>query len=204
MKLRLGFSLFSHIVERHIARTLSTATNLKSLCVTVERDTYDSMHCNPGRPTTLQEIFGECKFPQLRSLILDGFDSTGAELVGLLQGSSRLEHLTLTRHYLGSKGRWDSCANKIKVALPSLKHIVIDDVRSSADDFSYDDVHVHCYSHRDVQEFFFQGKANPFVCSQTQDKGIRVKFIGRFGGADLFPGVYVGHTVWQASYLKFH
>ena len=206
-KLRLGFFLISEVVERNIAQTLSAATNLKSLYVTAGWDIDDLETCKPGRPTAFQEILGKCIFPQLTSLILSGFHSTSTELVRFIRGSSRLQHLTLAGHHLGRKGRWDSCANSIRIALPSLKHIVIDNVSFGANKFrsdGFEKFHKRRYSHRALQGFFFQGKTNPFTCAEPQDERVRVIFLARFDDADHFPGVHAGIDVCHASYLEFY
>ena len=156
-------------MENHIAQTLSTATNLKSLCIYCDR-------FRRGVPTAFQEIFDKCEFPQLRSLILHGFDSTEAELVGFLRGSSRLQYLTLTRHNLVTKGRWESFADGIKIALPNLEQILVNNLHSGVDDYSVNG-HTHYCNYTDVKGFFFHGKANPFICSQTQDERGSVEFV---------------------------
>ena len=191
-------------MENHIAQTLSTATNLKSLCVIVKLYTYRDDIYRPGGVTAFQEIIGECKFPQLGSLILHGFDSTEAELVGFLRGSSRLQHLTLTQHNLRRKGRWDSCANGIKAALPSIEHILVDGLISDGGGNSYVETHTHRCNYTDIQEFFFQGKANPFICAQTQGERFHVSFVTLNNGANRTPGALARDTSWKASYLKFH
>ena len=169
LKLRLRFHI-KRSVEDHIAQTLSTATNLKSLCI------YSDKAYRPGGSTAFQEIFDKCEIPQLKTLILSGFDSTEAELVGFLRGSSHLQHLNLTQHTLRAKGKWESCANGIKVALPTIEQIIVNALISSGDD-DYVDAHTHHCSCTDVQGFFFHGKANPFICAQTQDENVRVTFI---------------------------
>ena len=191
-------------MENNIAQTLSTATNLKSLCVIAYRYTYRDSRYRPGGPTAFQEIIGECAFPQLGSLILHGFDSTEAELVGFLRGSSRLQHLTLTHHNLRRKGRWDSCADGIKLALPSIEHILIDALVSDGGGNSHVETHTHRCNYTDIQEFFFEGKANPFICAQTQDERINVAFLTVNSDASRTPGAPARDISWQASYLKFH
>ena len=176
-KLRLGFYI-SEVVERNIAQTLSAATNLKSLYfhVMVDQVVDDKMTCKPGRPTAFHEIFGICRFRQLRSLTLDGFDSNEAEFVEFLRSSSHLQHLTLMHHKLRAKGTWESWANEIKVALPSLEQVVVKILESNVDDHNVE-IHTHGFSCTDVHGFFFQGKVNPFICPQTQEKRVRVKFV---------------------------
>ncbi|KAK0509697.1 hypothetical protein JMJ35_008091 [Cladonia borealis] len=202
-KLRLGFRVNDGLVEKHIAQTLSAATQLKSLCVILCWDAYNFGKRRCGGPTVFQEILGECQFPQLRSLILDGFGSTEGELVGFLRGSSRLQHLTLTKHHLTEKGRWDSCADSIQVALPSLEHILIHDVTSGASDVGFHGMHDHFYSHRELLGFFFQGKANPFTRAQTRDERTYITFIIT-DDANRPLEAQLHDELWKASYLKFH
>ena len=191
-------------MENNIAQTLSTATNLKSLCVIANAYKYRDSRYRPGGPTAFREIIGECEFPQLGSLILHGFDSTEAELVGFLRGSSRLHHLTLTQHTLRRKGRWDSCANGIKVALPSIEHILVDTLISDGGGNSYVGTHTHRCNYTDIQEFFFEGKANPFIYAQIQDERIHESFVTVNNGANRTPGALARDTSWKASYVKFH
>ena len=188
-------------MEKHIAQTLSTATTLKSLCVTVNWSEFDARSHRPGLPTAFKEIIGECKFPQLRSLILHEFNSTQAELVGFLRGSSHLQHLTLTDHILRGEDNWESCANGIKIALPSLKHIIVDNLRC-AHSFGIDDLYVNYLSHRDVQGYFFHGKANPFICAQSQGDRALIAFRIKFDAGLLRTGI--ANKVWKGSYHEFH
>ena len=163
-------------MEKHIAQTLSTATNLKSLCIMLNWAGYYDMRCTATGPTAFKEIIGECEFPQLRSLMLHAFISTEAELIGFLHSASHLQHLTLKHHKLRMKDNWESCANRIKIALPALEHIVVDDLGFNYDDHSRIRQTVHC-SPTDVQGFFFQGKANPFACTQARDERIQLNFL---------------------------
>ncbi len=205
LKLRLHFQINKSMEkENHIAQTLSTATNLKSICIIVTGYTYPDSTYRPGGPTAFHDIFRECEFPQLGSLILHGFDSTEAELVGFLRGSSRLQHLTLTQHNLRRKGRWDSCANGIKAALPSIKHILVDTLMSEGGGNSYAETHTHRCNYADIQEFFFQGKANPFICAQTQDERFHVSFVTVKIATRRTTGALACDTLWKASYLRFH
>ena len=173
-KLGLSFRIVDNLVEKNISQILSAATKLTSLCVTVDWNANKKTY-RLGGPTTFQEIFGECEFPQLRSLKLEGFDSTEAELVGFFRSSSHLQHLILMRHRLRAKGKWESWANEIKVALSSLKKIVVHILESSVDDHSLD-THTHRCSHTDVQGFFFHGKVNPFICARAQEENVSVTF----------------------------
>ena len=200
-KLRLGFRVNVDLVEKHIAQMLSAATQLKLLCVTLWWDAYNIGRYRRGEPTVFQEILGKCQFPQLRSLILGGFDSTEGELVGFLRGSSRLQHLTLTKHHLRKKGKWYSCADSIKVALPSLEHIFIDEVTSGADDVRFDGIN-HVYSHRDLWRYFFHGKANPFPRAQRRDERVHVRFIAT-DDANRPLEALAYSELWE-SYLKYH
>ena len=173
-KLRMGFYIVNKSVEKHIAQTLSAATKLRSLCVVAYWETNNS-NDRRGGPTAFEEIFGECEFPQLSSLTIQGFTSTEAELLRFLRGSSCLKKLTLRCHMLGWKDEWEPCANEIKLALPKLEHIEVDDLISNhgGQVVAY---HQHDCSDTDVQEFFFQGNANPFICAHTQDRSFRVTF----------------------------
>ena len=191
-------------MQPNVAQTLSTAINLESLCIIVDGTSFGPLvEYRPGGPTAFQEILDDCKFPRLRSLILSGFDSTEAELIEFLGGSSDLQHLTLTHHALGAKEKWESCANKIKATLPSLENITVNALESG-----YRGplvcVHTHTCSCTDVQEFFLQGEANPFSCAHKQDEGIRVAFITNVDDAYIAPGGRACNTLWKASYLKFH
>ena len=200
-KLRLGFRVNDNLVEKDIAQTLSVATQLKLLCVVLYWDPHNVGRYRRERPTAFQEILDKCQFPQLRSLIIVGFDSTEGELVGFLRGSNRLQHLTLKKHHLREKGRWDSCADSIKVALPSLVHIFIDGVTSGAYDVGVDDMHDQFYSHRDLRGFFFQGKANPFTRPQTRDERTRITFVTTNYANRPLPGLTTS-LLWKASYFQ--
>lgn len=175
VKLQLGFRIANNSVEKHLAQTLSAATNLKSLCVIAYWDTNHNRY-RRGGPTAFQEVFGGCAFPQLSSLMLKGFTSTETELVEFLRSSSHLQQLTLTCHKLGWKDKWESCANGIKLALPTLEHVVVDALTSNYDDHSLL-YHVQHCSHATIQGFFFQGKGNPFTCGQIRNKRIRTTFV---------------------------
>lgn len=164
-------------MEKHISQTLSAATKLKSLCVIAHWEKYDN-RCRPGGTTAFQEILSKCEFPQLRTLILHGFTSTEAELVGFLRGSSHLQQLTLTSHELRWNDKWESCANEIKIALPVLEHILVDALASNYNGYSpVHHFHNQYCCRKDVQGFFFQGKANPFVGAPKADKHTRITFV---------------------------
>lgn len=184
-KLRLSFQLVNNSVEKHIARTLSAATKLKSLYITAHWDKTDTRYM-PGGSTAFQEILGGCDFPQLSSITLQGFTSTQTELIRFLRGSSNLQQLTLNYHMLGGKDEWEYCANGIKLALPNLEHIIINFLISNHGGrvVAY---HKHRYSDTDVRGFFFQGKANPFICAHTQDQSFRVTFTSEISEDSTWP-----------------
>ena len=204
-KLRLGFSIVDNLVEKHIAQTLSTATNLKSLCVNAvwDGDEDDDLGYRPGGPTSFQEIVGECEFPRLKCLMLEGFDSTEAELVRFLRGSSHLQRLTLTHHILRGKDKWKSCANGIKIALPNLEHISVNALISDdgGQDFRYN---THYCSPPDVLGFFLQGRANPFVDAETQNEPNRIVFITVNECANHWPPRWPKSRSWWVRPLPFH
>ena len=156
-------------MEKYIAQTLSAATELKCLDVVVPRDHI----YRPGGPKDFQEILGECKFPQLRSLILQGFNSTEGELVGFLRSSSYLQQLTLKSYKLEGKYKWESCMNGIKIALPTLQYISVDGLLSNYNNLGLP-YHTHYCSRTDIHGFFFQGEANPFTCEEIRDERVRI------------------------------
>ena len=200
-KLQLGFRIVNKSVEKHIAQTLSAATKLRSLCVIAYWNTNHNRY-RRGGPTAFQEIFGGCTFPQLSSLILEGFTSTEAELVKFLHGSSDLQQLTLTYHKLGWKDNWESCTNAIKLALPIIENIIVDDLTSNYDDHSLL-YHVQHCSRTDIQGFFFQGKANPFTCEQIRDKRRRTTFVTTDN--DKRPlGAWAKNASWMTCSCDFH
>ena len=200
-KLRLSFRLNDHSVEKNIAQTLSIATNLRSLCILVGWDTHRGRY-RRGGPTAFKEIIGECEFPQLRSLILHGFTSTEAELVTFLRGSSHLQQLTLTYHRLAWDDKWESCANGIKIALPTLEHIFVDALVSNYNDYSVIHDDKHC-SHTDIQGFFFQGKANPFICAPKTGERTRITFLTT-DDANRPLGAQARDALWMSRYREFH
>ena len=182
-------------MEKHIAQTLSAATKLKVLCINAHWDKNHSRY-RPGRPTKFQEILGECQFPQLRSLILQGFTSTERELVRFLRGSSYLQQLTFRCHKLEGKDNWESCTNEIKIALPTLEHISVDGLLSNYNDHSLP-YHTHYCSRTDIQGFFFQGKANPFTCEQIRDERVCIILVAT-------DDANRHHTTsWMTSYPEF-
>ena len=190
-KLRLNFNP----PLENVAPTLSTATKLKSLCINV--DGY-----GPRGPTIFKEIIGECEFPQLRSLILEGFTSTEAELLDFLHCSSHLQQLTLTNHRLGCGNNWESCTNGIKLALPTLKHIIVHALTSNFGGHSPIRHTQHC-RRTEVQGFFFQGKENPFACAQGQDERTRVTFLITDDNNRPLGGEF-RNELWMTSFREFH
>ena len=155
-----------------------------------------------GGPTSFQEIFGECEFPQLRSLILNGFDSTEAELVGFLRSSSYLQHLTLTYHILRGKDNWESCANGMKIALPHLKHISVNALIADSNG-RHARLHCRC-SCTDVLEFFLQGGPNPFILAKTHEEWVTVAFLTDFDDISPWPRLRARNRVWSARGFLSH
>lgn len=147
----------------------------------------------PRGPSSFQEIFGECEFPQLRSLILNGFDSTEAELVAFLRSSSCLQYLTLTHHILRGEDRWESCANGIKIALPNLKHIIVNALISDNGGHVFRATrYCNC---TDVLEFFLQGGENPFMFPEAYHEWTRVAFVTEID-PPRWPRVWARNRSW--------
>ena len=203
-KLRLTFSMNRHKVDKQIAQTLSAATNLTTLCIIEDWLGRQGRKYGAGEPSTFRKILGECVLPRLTSLIVTGLDSTEAELIEFLRGSSRLQHLTLTHHKLRGDKKWGSCANEIKDALPTLKRIILNALESGDGDDHFVHRHTHRYTRREVEDFFLQGKANPFICDHLEHEQAHVAFVTDLEDADRRRGVWTENALWRASYLEFH
>ncbi|KAL8680465.1 MAG: hypothetical protein Q9186_003363 [Xanthomendoza sp. 1 TL-2023] len=108
----------------------------------------------------LIKLLGQCRFPALRSLILDAFTSTEEDLLQLVLASKHLEHLHLVFFHLRS-GSWESVAEALKDGLPYLK-----DVRMTLlagperDDPVFGDWYIDSFGR--VQMYFRNRGSNPF------------------------------------------
>lgn len=146
-------------LEGSVARALSAAQNLESLCIRLSCGTEDHIPV-----TAFDAIFDEnCQFPKLRSLILSGFNSTLEQLLQFYDISNGLEQLTLQGHTLESK-TWEEFATKTRASLTSLKSIELSWVSggmpSTFGEFSDGEFSLDTFGR--VQDFFFRDGANPF------------------------------------------
>lgn len=140
-------------LEGSVARALSAAKNLESLCIQLGGGTWNQFNKSV---TAFGAILDKnCQFPKLRSLILSEFDSTQEQLLDFFDISNGLEQLTLQGHHLKS-GTWKEFATKTRESLLSLKDIELS--------FSYEGWHHEefCDCFGRVQDFFFRDGANPF------------------------------------------
>ena len=200
-KLRLAFYINKDIVEDHIPHTLSAATNLTTLCIIAN---WAFSRYGAGESSYFRKILGDCVLPRLTSLILTGFDSTEAELVGFLRGSSHLQHLNLTHHKLREDKQWESCASGIKDALPALKHIVLNALECGDGGDDAVPHHTHRYTRRELEDFFHQGKTNPFICDHIEHGKVHVAFVTDLEDANRRRGVWTENRLWRASYIEYH
>ena len=93
---------------------LATSTQLEKLYVAIQRQPRYSIRST----TTLNEVFATCRFPKLRNLLLEEFDSDSQELLRFLQSCGQLEQLVLLSYNLhnNSVESW---------------HRVLDDIRNA-------------------------------------------------------------------------
>ena len=165
-----------------IARALCNAVNLESLFLCGYRSS-----CRYG-PTMMTTSLGGCHFPKLKSLILQRMDSAEEDLMGFLQTSPHLRHLTFDSVHLVS-GSFESLADNIRRTL-RLKSVFI----HYASNVAVEGGRLRRYFTNDpslIEDFFLRNGENPFtkkarrVWKETDDK-TRQKFMIDFNIEDHY------------------
>lgn len=163
VKLRLTLSMpcsyrgdDSYLVHHDVPKIFGGAISLERLALKVEDGT---LLLDPPATSALQVILGGCRFSELRTLVLDSFNSNQTELLGLLQGSPKLQELALDGHEL-EFGTWDYIANEIGATLP-LREVTFHRIRGCFRQPRRNWVFLDEFG--DARRFFFENGNNPFT-----------------------------------------
>lgn len=148
-----------------VAKLLSEARNLEDLwlCANLPDNTYESLDWYGPIPFGSLECFlGDCQLPKLRSLILQNFQASEAEISALLNGLPRLQTLFFSAFAL-TAGSWERVAHRMR-RIPNLKKILLHWLRGFARQNPADAADDWLASNRPtIDDFFFRGGENPFT-----------------------------------------
>ena len=134
---------------RAVARALSYGVNLESLVI---EGLQDDLIFTSESDTTMFMFLGGCRFPKLRSLVLQEMDSRDEELLDFLEASPCLNHLTLDFFFL-RVGSWNLVAERVRSTL-RLKSVAFKEV---IDDEAFKDIDQDL-----IDNFFLRNGENPF------------------------------------------
>lgn len=170
-KLRLGLDICpegasnpidkAYYVQHNTPQLLRAAVNLQYFTLEIYKSSDWTKFGSDDDDTLFKALLGECELPKLKSFILANAWSTENELIRFLERSPQLEQLTIHCHLL-IKGSCPRIADAIKMILPALKSIELQDIEVSD---TYTDVGYR-YSNikrDDVEQFFFGSGDNPFI-----------------------------------------
>lgn len=163
----------SYFVNRNVPKLLRAARNLEYLSIDAEGD----------EKCSFQGVFGPCKFPNLKSLILAcHFESTEANLKRIFECSRKLEHLTIICHTLTSSS-WARLVDWIKVSLP-LKTVALNQLYGGFEGIGEIKEYMDVFN--DVDAFFFGEGDNPFTAEEIEryeaDRASKREMIDPTGG----------------------
>ena len=155
IKLRMRlYDAWGQKTDRVIAKALSLAVNLESLFLESYTQFYDLRY---DESTGIFMFLSGCRFPKLRSLILDPMNSTEDELLDFLKTSPCLKHLTLENFDL-KIGSWEVVVERIRSVL-RLKSVMIHHFAGAM----YHDRCFRTNDHRAIEDFFLRNGKNPFT-----------------------------------------
>ncbi|KAL8764774.1 MAG: hypothetical protein Q9209_007883 [Squamulea sp. 1 TL-2023] len=117
-KLHLSLALhgrrFDDKTPTPLMQMLRQAMHLQSLTIT---------EITGAKPTSkLVKLLGDCKYPEMTSLILDNFRSSEEELLSFILPSKNLKHLHLVAYKL-SPGSWENVTRTLKNEMPYLNYV---------------------------------------------------------------------------------
>ena len=190
-KLRLNFAwnpkrLSSDVDFVHIHRTvpklLRCAVNLEHLALVA----HDDPRTDEFENFPLQGVLADCKFPQLKSLILGFFQFTEVELRRLLTYSKKIEHLILECPIL-KEGSWVQIVEWARASLPCLKNAELNQLYGGFDDPWADTEYMDYYGH--IKDFLFAQGENPFTTKALAEYD--AKIMGRdMGNRESYVDIY--------------
>jgi hypothetical protein len=159
-RLHLGFDLslayyprcLEIFREGHTATALSRAINLESLYLVAFHGGNRRL-----RTSSFAAILGGCRFPKLRSLVLEGFMATEDELRQFVQASPSLLYLLLSDIVLIS-GSWKRFGDSVRPSL-KLQRIMLEQLLQMDDKGK---LRLHFgYSKAILKDFFLRAGPNP-------------------------------------------
>lgn len=178
-KIRLSLDLTRSVAHRNVAKLLRSAINLECLALDTLYGEWDGI--------MLHEVLARCKFGKLKSLNLAFFHSTKDELLGLVEHSRGLEHITLDGHTLTS-GSWMHVAKWIRSSLPLLKSAEMNYLYRGFSIAYADTVYMDVYGR--VGDFLFANGKNPFTTKAIKkyraDRQAGLETTNRDGGLGFF------------------
>lgn len=148
----------SYVVGRSVARALSAAVKLRSLFI-IHNGTLDD---EEETWTYCSILLKGCRFPELRSLVLAGFDAEEEELLEVLEASPRLENLFLCGVII-TAGLWASAATRMR-SIFQLKRVEVIGLQDDATPPTRFSAECEILAdHRHVEDFFLRDGENPFT-----------------------------------------
>ena len=146
-------------IQGDVTNTLAAARNLECLYITVAPN-FESLLRDLTALSTFEGILGGCRFPKLKSLVLEDFSANSTALPEFLKHSSQLEALYLHDFYLMT-GSWERTAERVRQTL-GLKEVVLSCLREFGwgNGFAYEFTDS---SRMEVEDFILRRGNNPFT-----------------------------------------
>lgn len=161
--------------ERHTATALSAAINLEALYLRVWDDDRDPQ-------MEFDVILGGCRYPRLKSLMLEGLVATEDQLTHFVQSSPYFEHLFIDNMALSpaSSSSWACFADAVRRSL-ALKSAGLLNLQWKS---RLCDSPLPVNDEVEFEDFFLRGAENPLRASEIISIGPILRYEEAFGPRD--------------------